>query len=439
MKKRRYWIPALMILLALAAIFGGAAGQKLSAKSRLTSALSQAFSQLETRFRDDPLLVLLETYDPEEKYTAALEAAANQEMLGTITYDMTVETNLKAHQLSAKGVAHTQNQEIGLSLYMDPDFIAVSSDELVAGEYYGITYDTFAADLRKIPLLNLIVSDTVLSRWDASLQSIRGYISREYPIPQIPQISKGEISKLLLGVAAMPCQLQKTDIVMGGKNLSCTELCYTISGEQVAWVLSRLTGNVYDSGSSFLFSFYLCEDALVRFSVSGMSEETPFRYCVDLNKNPLQDPLILTGSYGASQSLSVTVSTQCKENRYEEAWDIHTIEGGQEGDHSFSFDWNSQTGALEFRSSQLSHPLHLNFQKTENGLRIETQDLCSLFGLLLSEEVPSASRSRVPGSLTVSKGSAIETPTYRNLDQWSMQDFLTLLAGAGSLIGIRLE
>lgn len=432
MKKRRYWIPALLILVALAILFGGAAGQKLSAKSQLTSALSQAFSQLETRFRNDPLLILLENYDCEGKYTADLEAATNQEMLGTITYNMTVATNLKAHQLTAKGIAHTQNQEIDLSLYMDPDFMAVSSDELVAGKYYGITYDTFSSDLRKIPLLNAIVSDAVLSRWDASLQSIQKQVSREYPLPQIPQLKEDEIRKLLLGVAAMPCQIQKTDIVMGGETLSCTELCYTISGEQVAGVMSRLTGEPYDS---FQFSFYLCQDALVRFSISGTTGDTPFQYCVDLNQNPLQDPLTLTGSYGSAKSLSVAVSTQSSENRYEEAWDVRVIEGGKEQDHSFSFDWNPQTGALIFRSPQLSAPMSLNFQKTGNGLRLETRDLRSLLG----QQPQSTVQSRIPGTLTISKGSTIETPVYQNLDQWSMQDFLTLLAGAGSLIGIRLE
>lgn len=440
MKKRRFWVPALLLLLALAAVFGGAAGRKIRAKSKLAAALSQVFSQLEDRFQNDPLGILLECYDPDGQYAVDLEAATSQDMLGTVTYKMTVNGDLKAHRFSAEGVAQTPREAIDLSLYLDPDFMAVSSDTLVAGAYYGITYDTFAADLRKIPMLDFIVNDGVLSRWDASVQTIRQLVCREYPIPQIPQLGEGELVKLLLGVAAMPCQLQSADIVMGERTLSCTQLDYAISGEQVAWAMSALTGESYDSGSSFLFSFYLCGDGLVRFTISGITGETPFRYCVDLNQNPLQDPLTLTGSYGSEKSLSVTVSTEQRDSRYEESWNIRTVGEGEERDCSFALNWNLQTGALTFRSPQLAAPVTVNFQKTENGLRLETQDLRSLLDpLFFLDTVPSVARSKIPGVLTIAKGTPIDTPAYKNLDQWSMQDFLTMLAGAGTLIGIRLE
>ncbi len=435
--KRRYWIPALALLLVLAVAFGCFAGRKIRAKSKLTSALNQVFSQLEERFRDDPLLIAAGCYNPEGKYTADMKAAVSQELLGTITYNMAVGADLKAHQVSAVGTAYTEKQAINLSLYLDPDFMAVSSDELVAGEYYGITYDTFASDIRKIPLLDFIINDTLLERWDASVQEIQEKISREYPRPQFPELHDKEIRKLLLGIAAMPCQLQKADIVMGENRLPCTELDYAIGGDQIGWVLSKLTGDMYESISDANFSFYLYENALVRFTLSGTAEETPFQYCFDLNLNPLHDPLTITGNHGTSQSLSVAVSTQSIENRYAESWDIHTISGGKEQDHSFAFDWDPRSGALSFRSRQLSSPLSLNFQKTENGLRLETEDLGFLMGRLLQEE--EVHTSKTSGVLTISKGSAIETPPYKNLDTWSMQDFLTLLAGIGSLIGIRLE
>lgn len=439
MKKenRRYWIPALLILLVLAVVFGGAAGRKISAKSQLTSALSHVFTQLEERFQDDPLLIMAEYYDPEGKYTAEVDAAVSQDMLGTITYRMTVDTDLKAHQFRGKGAAQTGKQDFDLSLYLDPNFMAVSSDELIAGEYYGITYDTFASDLRKIPLLDLIISDTLLNRWDDSVQEIQDQVSREYPLPQLPAFNQGELRKLLLGVAAMPCELHKTEISIGKRTLSCSELDYTINVDQVAWLLSSLTGDTYENDGTVHFSFYLYKDALVRFSLSGMTGETPFQYCFDLDLDPLNDPLTLTGSHGDAQSLSVTVATQRSESRYAESWDIHTVAEGNEQDRSFSFDWDPQSGALNFRSGKLPAPIALNLRKTQSGVRLETEDLLSLIRLLLQENGVSTAKSAAV--LTISRGSAIETPTFKNLDQWSMQDFLTLLAGAGSLIGIRLE
>ena len=439
MKKgqRKFWIPALLTLLVLAAVFGCFAGQKIHAKSKLTSALNHVFSQLEERFDGDPLLILARCYHPEGQYTADLEAVTSQEPLGTITYNMRVDVDSKTHQVSADGIAHTESQEINLSLYLDPVFIAVSSDELVAGEYYGITYDTFAADIRKVPLLDFLISDTLIQRWDASMKEVQKKISKEYPQPQIPEFQEQEFRKLLLGVAAMPCQLQKTDIVMEGQTLECDELDYAIRADQTGWLLSKLAGEKHEGNIGANLSFYLYGDDLVRITLSGTAEETPFQYCVDLSLDPQHSPLTLTGSYGTSESLSVAVSTQSDENRYAESWDIHTVSEGTEQDHSFAFDWDPHSGLLNFRSGKLSAPLALVLQECENGLQLETKDLGFLMGLILQDEaVPT---SRIPGVLTISKGSAIETPSYKNLDAWSMQDFLTLLASIGSLIGIRLE
>lgn len=438
-KKRRYWIPAVVILLALAVIFGGRAEKKLKAKTQLNTALSTAFSQLEERFHGDPLRILAKCYDSEGKYTAEMETVTNQDLLGTITYNMTVDTNLSAHQINASGIVKTPKQSIDLSLYLDPSFMAVSSDELAANVYYGITYDTFASDLRKIPLLDLIINDAVLSRWDDSIQEIQRQICREYSFPQIPEIGEGEIRKLLLGIAAMPCQILNTEILIGDQSLSCIELDYFISGEQVGWILSKLTGDPYEKDTSANVSFYLCKEALVRLNLSGTTGEIPFQYCFDLGLNPMQDPLTLTGSYGTSKSLSATVTTQSSENLYAESWDIHTISQGKEQDHAFSFDWNLNSGAMRLQWGQMPEPLYWNLQETEYGMRIETQDLGFWMRMLLQKEEDLVNTPKISSALTISRGSSIATPEYKNLDQWSMQDFLTLLAGAGSLMGVRLE
>ncbi len=438
-KKRRYWLPALVLLLIMAVVFGGMAGRKLKAKTQLTAALRKAFSQLEERFQGDPLLILAEYYHPEGKYTANMEAVTNQEILGTITYDMTVSADLNAHQIRAEGIARTPKQSIDLSAYLDSSFMAVSSDELANGDYYGITYDTFASDLRKIPLLDFIVNDAVLDRWNDSIQEIQGWVCREYPQPKLPELNGQEIQKLLLGIAAMPCQIRSGDIMIGTERLTCDELDYTINAEQITGVLSRFMGEKYGAETSAYFSFYLYGDTLVRVSLTGTSGGAPFQYCFDLNQDPTRDPLTLTGSYGNAQSISVQVSTQSSESHYVESWEIHTIGEGIEKDHSFSFDWVPQNGAMIFRSNQLPAPVFFNFQKTEQGLRLETEDLISLFQLVNQAETISSNAAKAACVLTISKGADIETPGYKNLDQWSMQDFLTLLAGVGSLVGIRLE
>jgi len=38
----------------------------------------------------------------------------------------------------------------------------------------------------------------------------------------------------------------------------------------------------------------------------------------------------------------------------------------------------------------------------------------------------------------VAKGSGFDTPGYKNLDQWSLQDLLALLGGIGGLLGLQI-
>ncbi len=440
-KKFNWWlvvVPVILLLAALIICLGNFVQKQIAPKAVLTSALSKAFAQLEDRFQGDPLLILADTYDPEGKYTADVELAAENEILGTVVYDMTVQTNSSAHQISAAGAAKTSGQTLDLSLYMDADFMAVASDGLVDGNYYGITYDTFASDLRKVPLLNFLINDNLLDKWDDSVQSIQAQISRSYTQPMKADISKEEMYKVLLGIAALPCEVGETSVVLNETAITCKKLDYQISGEQIGSLLSQLTSGTYSGDATVIVSFYLHEDTVVRIALSGAAGASVFQYSLDLGMNPSENPLTLQGSNGRSD-FAITVTTQNSGDRYAEAWDIRKTAGGAAQNHSFAFDWNPQSGALELRTGTLREALSLNLSETEQGFRLATDDILQLIKAVDPESQITRKATPMACTMTVEKGSQITVPGYKNLDQWSMEDFLTLLGGIGSLIGIKID
>lgn len=442
-RKFRWWlltVPVLLILGILAAVFRDAIFIWVAPKMVLTSALTKVFSQLEERFRDDPLLILARSVDPEGKYTADMELEMEKEILGKVSYDMTVQADGAAHQLFAGGVAKTADRTLDLSLYMDAGFMAVSSEELVRGNYYGITYDTFAADLRKIPLLNLMVSDGLLAQWDASVQDIRERMNRTYALPELPEISQEDMRQLLLGVAAMPCEVEKCSVMLDGEAVACHKLEYRASGKQVGEFLSEVTNGAYSEDTAAVVSFYLYRNTVIKLMVACESGESTLSYSLILGLNPGEDALTLQGirtGNGKSDEFLTTVTTQHGEDSYAETWNIYRASDGAGSRISVSYDWNPTSGEMVLKSGDST--VSLNLTETENGFRLVTDDLARLMQIAMQNVQTSTKDTEIQCIMTVTKGAEITKPVYKNLDQWSLEDFLVLLGGVGSLLGIKIK
>lgn len=443
-KKLNWWlllIPALLIAVILAAVFWDAILIRIAPKMVLTSALRQTFSQLEERFQKDPLLIFMRSLEPDGKYTACMELETEKDILGKITYDMTVQTDGVSHQFLADGVVKTSAMALDLSLYMDADFMAVSSEDLVKGNYYGITYDTFASDMRKIPLLNFVVSDNLLSQWEDSVRAIQDKMSRTYTQPKIPEISREDMQKLLLEVAAMRCKIEKCAILLDGTAFFCYKLDYSVSGNQVGDILSKITNEAYTGYTEVTVSFYLYENNIVKISLACEDGEATAQYSLDLGLAPADGMLTLQSIEtrdGQYDEFIITVTTQQSENCYAETWDAYMTKDGADSKRSVTFEWNPTSGDMILKTGDSSESLSLNFSETENGFWIATDDFAQLIRIISQDPQQTDKADPISCTMTVEKGSDIISPVYKNLDQWSMEDFWVLLNGIGSLFGIKI-
>lgn len=441
-KKHRWWLLGILVALLLGFFvftFWDAILIRVAPKMVLTTALNDLFFQMEQRFQDDPLLIVAGSLEPEGKYTIDVDLETEKELLGPVTYDMTLQTNGTAHQLCAEGNVSTSSKALDFSLYLDSDFMAVSSVDLVGGICYGITYDTFAADIRQIPLLNFLINDSLLQKWESSVQEIQENMGRPYALPGLPETSPEDMRKTLMGIAVLPCKAQKCAISLSDITVTGYKLDFSVSGQQIKQILSGMTDGTDIGEGTAVVSFYLYENSVVKIGLLYEAEGSSLQYRLDLGQNPLENLLSLQGTQrknGEDNKLAITVATQNEENQYTETWNI------QKGNYDplfIAFAWNPLSGDMTLKTSVAAQPCLLNLSETENGFRMTTDDLLSLVYALSPNGQTTQKDEMVSCVMNVSRGSEIVTPAYKNLDQWSTEDFLVLLNGVGSLLGIGIQ
>ncbi len=408
----------------------------IAPRAVLSRALSDALSALDERFQNHPLKLVMEEIDPEGKYTADVTLNTTNDILGSIQYAMTVHTNAADHQMLAEGMISSDRRNLDLNLYLDQQFMAVSSLDLVKGSYYGITYDSFDADIRKIPLLDFFVSDRIISQWDASVQSVKKAMSKNYVLPAFPDIQKEKLQLLLVGMMALPCDIEKTTVAVRDQYVECRLFSYSAAGKEVDSILAEMS---YPSGSKIDAKFYLLEKELIKVTVicsgGGRSTHITLDLSEDLSCGCI-DMQITQSQSGVVNQYSITVDTKQTQPEYRESWII--TDG--EGTIRISFSWDPSRQMLQLqRDDQVSASLQI--QETESGLQMETKDLRQLMAVFSESGRGQGMTSKNPMEckMMVKKGSDILTPPYRSPDQWSIEDFLILLEGLGSLIGIRVN
>lgn len=438
-KAVKWWLLAAVILLVLVvaiAIFGDALAIRVAPKLVLTAALQDLFSQLEQRFSGDPMGVVASVYNPEGTYTMEVQAHTENAIVGTVSYDMTLQADGPGHRLYADGAASTSAGTLDLAMYLDETFLAVSSGELLDGTYYGITYDTFAEDIRKIPLINFLVSDSMISQWEDSLQEIQKDIGRSGSMAIPGGASYVGLEETLLEISKLPCTVEACTIQLAEGAVPGHRLGFSVGEQQLSQWCAALTGEVTDQKGSAQVSIFLWKGDVVKLSLVYGADDTAMDVNLDFGQNPTENPLTLEWtlrSNGQAEQGSVTISTIRTQGQFQGTW---RVQRGDEAETSVTYILDSDTGDLTLTSSAVSEPCYLNLTKTEEGFHMETEDLSKLRQVLLQDD--RSSDSKISCAMDVSKGAVVLTPEYKNLDAWSLEDFLILLEGIGSVLGIQL-
>ena len=155
------------------------------------------------------------------------------------------------------------------------------------------------------------------------------------------------------------------------------------------------------------------------FVVSGSHQAC---YTIELGKDILNGPL----SFGffrkdgqTSDAFSVAV---IPEQKGEGRWETVSI-----NDTAFSYTWDSDSGALQLSLPEKDDMIWY-LSEEEDGVSASTDDLSVVWKSLEGKKASC--------SMLIKKGAEISAPDYKNLDEWSFQDLLTLFTGIGTVLDI---
>ena len=381
--KKKKWLLLLIpaVLLLAAALFWFL---YLSPRMTLSNAADDALSKLEQRLAESPVPILAKGYDESGRNTTSLALTVSD----GVQYDMQVQTDLTSNQILADGTIRIDGKALNLSAYLDKEFAAITSEDLFKGGYYGITYDTFSSDVRSFPLLSRLIPSATLSKLDSSVEKLQVYMNRTRQVPQLPEVQEEDIHKLILGFLVLKSDVHKETLTV-----------------------------------DINASFYLYGKTLVAVRCDGRAGE---------NRAALRLDLGLDAAQG-----DVSIAVEKLENGEKSAFSYKIGARGADGAHtetaafgtqSISCDWQPKTGDMVLTLPGKS-PISLNLSQAQDGFQIQTKDFAALIGI--------SSQKGFDSTMTVRKGSAITTPKYKNLDEWSLDDLLVLLGSIGGLLGFK--
>lgn len=432
-KKRKWWmIPVFVVLTAAlaAGVFWDSVSVYLAPKTVLRSALDQTWQALAERFDGSPLLVLGNVLQEDGQNTIQLELNTRDDLLGEIRYHMTAQTQLAPKRILAKGTAVTGGKAVDLSLYLDHAFAAVSSDSLLSSNFYGITYDTFSEDIRSNAVLAFVLGEKTIGELEESVASLQESMSGEIVIPQITQ---ADIRMAMMGIYALKADVSRETVPLKEGERECFCIQFQATGEEILKAAEMAQMELpfeLDGASVLTAAFYLAEDTVVhcRLGITGGGEESCIVLTPDVH--PATDDMTFRLET-PQQAFTAVISTIHSEAAYTEQIKLKNADGESDFRYSWETDGDLQ---LSCKDNEGEKAVSLNLKETEDGFRLETGDIDGLLAILFDHEDEADNSC----TMTVGKGTAFDTPEYKNFSQWSLEDVLSLLGNIGRLIGLKI-
>lgn len=405
MKKRQLWVLLSAIILILVTsvwIFRDVLVMYIAPQIPLSRALESAMVSLDERIKESPLPILLQGYDSNGKNTVYAELSDGEFPIGTLQ----IQSDLEGNQIHLNAAFPEGSRLPRLELYMNRDFAAITSEPLLRGGYYGITYETFSQDLRSIPLASLLISSELKGEWEASVQELQEKMSWKVSLPDIPQVGF-EVKPALLALWVTRPDVEVIQLNDPGR--MCYQISYLVEGTRAKFLWEKIFKLPYTGCENIRLNCYLYQNSLVQLEFSGTAGKGSAE-CV-LTMAPDSTSLSLDIPNCAIDLTSVQ----------EGEWSSNTIRVNNE---TYAYQWRSKTGDMVLSLPEKAQ-VSLNLTEVENGFHIQSNEIDGLMNKNLFKDGT--------WDVTVTRGANLTEPPYKNLDQWSFEDLLILLDGVWSV------
>jgi hypothetical protein len=443
LKKTRWILSGVLAAMLLSLCFFGIR-LRIAPRLILSRALGTALEQLEERFENSPVHLISDALDPKGCQQFDLQLETVQDPLGAVRYDMRLHSQLGPNRIHGSGTVIAGGKALDLSLYLDGDFAAVSSQSLVEGSYYGITYDTFSEDIRSRQFLAALIGDKTISQWEASVSSLDAAMSRDM---KLPEWNTKDVVSALYGVLALKPRVSRVDTPTGAFHAvtfqaSLQDIAQAADSYRdniPAVLMNRLDALKDDPAADACVKFLLNQGKLVQIQAELNSASGHTDIFLDMGLDPKTSQLNLEINMGTGKDASQTrleVETASDAEAYREKLRFSQRKSNVNRTASVDYVYDLSTGEMDLsilRDAGKAQ-LRLNLAGEEDSLTVRSQNAAPLLNLFLVKPMEAPAIC----TITVSPGREVAVPEYRSLGQWSMEDLFALLAGLGGLLGLKL-
>ena len=412
---------------------------RIAPKAVLYSALTKTMEQLQRRFENSLVDTLLEVTDTEGKYTAEVLIQPHENKQSASSYEVKIQTNAVNNQIAADATIISTENSVTLSCYVDPAYIALASDKLGNSNYYGITFSSFSDDIRSIPLLDFFISDKMIFQWNNTLLEIPLKINSLLPYFMFSSVSEQNFDNFVLGVLALPCEVERISLPTENEIWNCETLTYSFKGSEINHFMQE---KLVPETSEISVCFYLYRYQLVKVLVKYAADEQNILCEGFFGTNPLENDLRFTANWMQHSAAKYCVANVTKitdDAESADRWDVQLHEESDRGAGSgFHVSYDGITGNMALDLIEKKEAVLLNIQRFGEGFQIRIEDVpVCLKGLGLDISFLQKLDESY-AEIFVYRGEDIRKPQYKNLDEWSLDDFWMLLTEAGSLLGIQI-
>ena len=420
-------VGGLLAAVALVSVFWDSVGIRIAPKWILRNAVKAAVEQLEIRFADHPLRVLAKAMDGSGRFTADVAYAMGEGTENAVTGNVLLKLDFHEKQFYGEVFLDENRANKDLIVYMDPSVMAIGGNRFSDSTAYGIRYDRFSEDIRKIPLLSVLVDDSVFDAWENRILWVKNTVEREYSIPEFYMLSEEMIDNLLLGILLLPCTVEKVSSADGTENC-CYAMRYRITPESLEKVWDGLE-DTWD------VSFVLHKNRLVEVNVAAENNGSLQQYRItgtpDLTKGPLRLQ-VKTECSGKGSAFSVYTVANNTQNHISESWQIYSDYAGDVRKTGFSYCWYPQTGDMVI-STPSSKAISLVLRSEETGFSVSTNDWGEILAAYPNKLSSKLNAKAIQGTVAIRKGGPVSAPECKYLDTWSLEELLQLIVDMKSL------
>lgn len=436
--KKKLWIaiPAVTIVACAlgCALFWDTLSMYLIPKTKLSKALTNTVQMVTERFAESPVAVLGKGIDSAGRSTAIMKADTTHDVLGNVTYQMTLMNRLSPRQVLAEGNITAGDQfALELSLYLDSEYAAVSSKELLGSQYYGIRYRTFAEDIRSKGLISYLIGEETIAGWEDKIGQLSDFMGKRI---EVPTISENDVKLLMTGLLTLKCDVSRRSITLDEQVLPAYEVCLSTSGAQISMgmdylsedlrsTFAKLLPGLTDADSEIIIRFLLWNEKVIEIDGQLAGNSGTKKFLISLGNDPIEDDMVLEYFDDSGKEGKLTISTAVQEHIRREG--VVLVQDDEV--HQYWFEWDTSSGVMDLqidikgRKDQIT----LFLKEIDDGFIVSSEHFERIIALITGTEGETG--ESVNCTMTVTAGADIKAPTYKNIDVWSVEDLLRLLEG----------